>query len=85
MSVEIQRQVASAVSKLKRKGGPLELQVVVHPSVLDRLRGEDEALFVDLNTKLKGALSFKSDPLKHVQFFSIHNTATGEMVYSSPR
>jgi ribonuclease G len=81
MSVDIQRQIAAVIRKLKN--GTQELQVVVHPTVLERLRSEDEEFLLDLESQFRGRLSFKSDPSKHVEYFSINDAATGEILYST--
>lgn len=82
VSVEIQRQTTSLLRRLQ-KGEGVELQIVVHPVVMDRLRREDEQFLVDLERKFAGRLKFKSDPGKHVEYFAIHNGVTGEVLYSS--
>jgi ribonuclease G len=50
--------------------------------VLDRIRREDEAFLVELESRFKGRLVFKSDPSRHVEFFAIINAATNEVLYS---
>lgn len=83
MSVDIQRQVAAIMRKHKATGKSLSLQVMIHPTVLDRLRREDEQFLVDLQSTFEGRLSFKSDPTKHVEFFMIRDAETGQALYSS--
>lgn len=83
MSVEIQRQIAAILRRRRKAEGPLDLLVVVHPTVLERLRTEDEEMLVELQSKYEGRLSFRPDPTKHVEFFSIANAATGEILYST--
>ncbi|MBA4388691.1 MAG: ribonuclease E/G [Verrucomicrobia bacterium] len=83
MSVELQRQVSAIMRKNRRDGATRELQVVVHPSVMERLRTEDEDALLDIEQKFEGRLSFKSDPTKHLEFFAINNAATGEVLFSS--
>lgn len=83
MSVEIQRQVSAFMRKGKKDGALRDLQVVVHPSVMERLRTEDETALLELEAKFEGKLHFKSDPTKHVEFFGINNALTGEVLFSS--
>jgi ribonuclease G len=83
MSVDIQRQISAVIRKRKKGEGPQELQIVVHPTVLERLKSEDEEFLLDLETKFQGRLSFRSDPGKHMEFFSINDAATGTVLYSS--
>jgi ribonuclease G len=83
MSVEIQRQISAALRKHSRKDQPPGLQVVVHPTVLERLKSEDEEFLVDIQSRFSGSLVFKSDPAKHLEYFAINNANTGETLYCS--
>jgi ribonuclease G len=83
MSVDIQRQVSAIMRKQRRSGAAYDLQVTVHPAVLDRLRREDEQFLLDLEAKYAGKLSFRSDPTKHMECFIVANRQTGEALYSS--
>ncbi len=83
MSVDIQRRIAEVMRKRRKSEGPMDLQISVHPAVLERLRSEDEQFLIDLETKFAGRLSFKSDPGKHMEYFSINNAVTGEVLCSS--
>jgi ribonuclease G len=81
MSVEIQRQIAAVLRKRRKGSGPQNLQVIVHPTVLERLRSEDEQLLLDLQSRFEGRLSFRSDPSRHVEFFSVLDADTGDVLY----
>jgi ribonuclease G len=83
MSVEIQRQIAAVMRKHKEQKQPSQLQIVVHPTVLDRLRKEDETMLMDLESRFQGRLAFKADPGRHVEDFVINNALTGEVLYRS--
>jgi len=83
MSVDIQRQVSAIMRKSLGTGTVNKLQIVVHPTVLDRLRREDEQVLIDLQKKFDGELSFKPDPSKHIEFFSINNAVTNDELYRS--
>jgi ribonuclease G len=83
MSVEIQRQLSAILRRQRRQERGQELQITVHPSVLDRLRTEDEQFLVDLEARYGGRLTFRSDPGKHIEYFSVVNTQTGETLYAS--
>jgi len=83
MSVDIQRQIAAIMRKHRKSEGSGNLQIVVHPTVLERLRSEDEQFLLDLQSKFEGRLSFKSDPGRHVEYFSINDAVTGDVLYSS--
>ncbi len=81
LSVNIQRQIAGVMRKCRLDGTESDLQILVAPTVLDRLRREDEAMLVDLQQQYKGHLSFKSEPLRHPESFAILNAA-GKVLYS---
>lgn len=83
MSVDIQRQISAVARKNAKSNGSLGLQIVVHPTVLDRLKKEDEQFLIDLEAKFDGHLTFKSDPSRHVESFSISNAVTGVVLYST--
>ncbi len=83
MSVEIQRRIAEVMRRNKPKSGePLQVKITVNPSVLDRLRTEDEEILVKVEEKYGGRLSFRSDPAMHVESFTITRAETGEELYS---
>jgi ribonuclease G len=85
MSVEIQRQIVSVMRRFKAGGASRKLQIIVHPTVLERFRTEDEAILVDLEAKFTGYLSFRADPGRHVEEFEVRNAETGELMYSTPK
>ncbi|MCK5850880.1 MAG: Rne/Rng family ribonuclease [Kiritimatiellae bacterium] len=82
MSVDIHRQIAAIMRRIKKSDISYDLQIIVHPTVMDRLRNEDEKFLMDLQSRFDGKLSFKSDPSKHVENFVINNAANGEVLYS---
>jgi ribonuclease G len=83
MSVEIQRQIVAQMRRFKDDGQNRKLQIVVHPTVLERLRKEDEAILVNLESKFTGYLSFRADPVRHVEDFDIRNAESGEMYFTT--
>ncbi|MCL5099175.1 MAG: Rne/Rng family ribonuclease [Candidatus Omnitrophica bacterium] len=78
MSVEIQRKVAELLKKRDRDETDYQLRIVVHPSVLERLRTEDENLFIELEKRYYGRLSFRADPGLHLEQFKILNAVTND-------
>lgn len=80
MSVEIQRKISETLRKLKQEGRPEppQLRIYVHPEVLQRLRTADEALLIELEQKLHGKLSFRSDPTFHFEQFKITDALSGK-------
>ena len=83
MSVDIQRQIAAIMRRSKSSDVTQDLQIIIHPTVMDRLRREDEEFLMALESKFDGKLSFKSDPARHIEFFSINDAETGKVIYSS--
>lgn len=82
VSVEIQRQLSAALRRFRGRNEVPNLQVVVHPTVLDRLRREDEVFLVELEKRCNGRLVFRSDPARHVEYFAILNATNGEVLYA---
>lgn len=82
VSVKIQRQIASVMRKCKAQGDEADLQVLVAPVVLDRMRREDEKIMVELQHSYGGHLSFRSEPLRHPETFEIR-TAAGKTLYAT--
>lgn len=84
MSVEIQRQILAILRKhqLENKDVP-ELRITVNPTILKRLREEDEDLLLDMQEKFKGRLSFRAENTWHMEEISIVNAATGAELYSN--
>ena len=80
MSVELQRKLSSVVRRLttRNDGKEYALRVLVHPSILERLRSEDADLLVRME-KIHGVkLAFRADPNYHVENFKIINAVSGE-------
>jgi len=83
MSVEIQRRISEIMRKSNKKQG-LDLRIIVNPTILDRLREEDEELLLKMQKKFNGRMSFVAEPHKHVEVISIVNAATGEELFTTP-
>jgi ribonuclease G len=83
LSVDIQRQIAAIMRKMRQEGREMvELQIIVAPSVLDRLRTEDEAFLVELQRRYTGRLTFKSELHRHPESFCIADGQSGKILYS---
>jgi ribonuclease G len=80
MSVELQRKLSSVVRRLHLRGDGKEysLRVMVHPSILERLRSEDADLLVRMEKLFGVKLAFRADLNYHVENFKIINALTGE-------
>jgi ribonuclease G len=82
LSADIQRQIGALMRKGAQEGHDVNLQVIVAPSVLDRLRKEDEAFLVELQRRYTGRLTFKSELYRHPESFCIVDAETGKVLYS---
>ncbi len=81
MSVEIQRRLISVIRHIRAKDGQdkeIRLRVLLHPTNLDRLRHEDEDLLLEIEQSYGALLSFRADPIYHVENFKIINVETGQ-------
>ena len=56
MSVEIQRKLSEILKKRSRDESDFQLRIVVHPSVLERLRTEDEKHIQEMEKRYFGRL-----------------------------
>src|SRR5881394_1052370 len=83
MSVEIQRKLSEILKKRSRDESDFQLRIVVHPSVLERLRTEDEKLLIEMEKRYFGKLSFRADPSLHAEQFKIFNVANNEELASA--
>ena len=82
MSVEIQRKLSEILKKRSRDESDFQLRIVVHPTILDRLRTEDERHLIEMEKRYFGKLSFRADPALHAEQFKIVNVATNEELAS---
>ncbi len=82
LSVAIQRQIRGVMRKCSHEGRTPDLVVLVAPTVLDRMRREDEQLIVELQSEYKGRLSFRSEPMRHPETFEIRDP-DGKVLYTT--
>ena len=84
MSVEIQRRIAEVMRRRKASpDSPLPIKVTVNPSILERLRTEDEDILVQMEEKFHGHMTFVANPNMHVEEFTVIHGQTGEELFSS--
>src|SRR5437667_4574162 len=83
MSVEIQRKLAEILKKRQRDESDFQLRIVVHPTILKRLRTEDEKHLIEMEKRYFGKLEFRADPALHAEQFKIVNVATNEEMGSA--
>ena len=78
MSVEIQRKLGEILKKRSRDESDYQLRIVVNPTVLERLRTEDENLIKEMEKRHFVRLMFRPDPAVHAEQFKIINIANNE-------
>jgi ribonuclease G len=83
MSVEIQRKLSEILKKRDRDDSDFQLRIIVPTPVLERLKGEDERLLIEMEKKYYGKLSFREDPTFHSEQFKIINVETNQEIYSA--
>jgi ribonuclease G len=83
MSVEIQRKLSEILKRRSRDESDFQLRIQVHPTILERLRNEDEKLLIELEKRYYGRLSFRADPAFHAEQFKIFNAVTNEELAST--
>src|SRR4029077_12387853 len=76
MSVELQRALHTIMRK--HRDTIHEFRVIVNPEVLQRLRGQDEELLVDIERKFEARLTFRADPAYHHEKFVICDATTNQ-------
>jgi len=84
MSAEIQRRLVSILRhKLKSEAteGPINLRILLHPMVLERLRTEDEKILIDLEEYYGAKLSFRADLSFHIENFKVIDPDTGQELH----
>ena len=82
MSVEIQRKLQEILKRRTRDESDFQLRIVVNPTVLDRLRTEDEKHLIEMEKRYFGKLSFRSENGMHAEQFKIVNVTNGEELAS---
>jgi ribonuclease G len=83
MSVEIQRKLSEILKKRARDESDFQLRIVVHPTILERLRTEDEKHLIEMEKRYFGKLSFRADPALHAEQFKIVNVTNNEEMASA--
>lgn len=81
MSVEIQRRLISVIRHIRARDGvdkEISLRVLLHPTNLDRLRNEDEDLLLGIEQSYGARLSFRADPIYHIENFKIIDVESGQ-------
>ena len=74
MSVEIQRRLNELLGRRHIRN----LQVFVHPRILERLKNEDRKLFTAIEVEKRVNITFMPENMLHIENFEIQNADTGE-------
>ena len=80
MSVEVQRRLISVIRRIRANDGNeknINLRILLHPTNLERLRLEDEELLLEIESTYSASLSFRADPIYHVENFKIIDIDSG--------
>jgi len=83
MSVEIQRKLQEILKKRPRDESDFQLRIISHPTVLERLRKEDEQILIEMEKKFFGKLTFRADPTFHAEQYKVLNAVTNEELASA--
>ena len=91
MSVEIQRKLSEIIKKrdkLKQRREEetdFKLRVNVHTGVLDRLRNEDEDIFIDMEKRYLVKISFRAEEGLHPEEFEVFDAITNKRLAKEER
>ena len=83
MSVEIQRKLGEILKRRHRDESDFQLKIIVNPTVLERLRKDDEKILIEMEKRYFGKLSFRAEPALHLEHFKIINALTNEELATS--
>lgn len=75
MSVEIQRKLHELLKK-RAKNKKMSVRVIMHPTVLMRLKNDDAELLQELEENYGKDLSFRADPTMHMECFKLVDPET---------
>ncbi len=82
VSIEVQRRILSAISRLQgaEKPSALKLKVYLHPVNYQRLTGDDADLVKEIEQRYDVQLSFNSNEAYHVENFKVLDSGTGREI-----
>ena len=84
MSVDIQRKLGEIIKKRdkleqrREQESDFNLRVNVHPSVLERLRNEDEDIFIDMEKRYLVKISFRAEKGMHPEEFEVYDATSNK-------
>ena len=83
MSVEIQRKLVEVLKRRQRDEQDFNLAIIANPDVIERMKVEDEKIFIELEKKYFCKINLKSDAACHLEQYKIINENTNEELMSS--
>ena len=83
LSVDIQRRLRSLTSLLTEMEKQTDIQVCVHPTVLERLRTADADLIKKIQGGYSARLSFKAEPMRQSESFAFVDASSGQVLFAS--
>lgn len=75
VSVEIQRRLQEVLRRFK---GNMQIQVTVHPTVLERIKHEDADLIKGMEQEFHCEFAFRSDATLHMEEFKVRDLISGD-------
>ncbi|HRI12661.1 MAG TPA: Rne/Rng family ribonuclease [Verrucomicrobiota bacterium] len=78
LSVEIQRKLMAIMKARPRDESDFQLRIHTHPSVLERLRTQDEKLLIELEKRYYAKLTFRPEVTFHPEQWRIINAVTND-------
>ncbi len=91
MSVDIQRKLGEIIKKRdkferrREEESDFNIRVNVHSSVLDRLRNEDEDIFIDMEKRYLVKISFRAEDGMHQEEFEVYDADSNESLVKIDR
>ncbi len=83
VSIELQRQLTSLLRKADEEKRPFVPKIVIAPAVMQRLRTEDAQILAQLQAQFNTKLTFVSELHRHPETYSILDSESGQVLYSS--
>lgn len=84
LSVEIQRKLMAIMKARPRDESDFQIRIHTHPSVLERLRTQDEKLLIELEKKYYAKLTFRPEITFHTEQWRIINAVTNDELGKNP-
>ena len=78
LSVEIQRKLMAIMKARPRDDSDFQIRIHTHPSVLERMRSQDERLLIELEKRFYAKLTFRPETGFHTEQWRIVNAMTND-------